>query len=290
MQVLPNNNSTVADGIAVSDPRERVKLLIEGLGISVADFSAAIGVSKQTIYDIIGRRNNSPSVSTLSSIADIFPSVSATWLLTGKGEMLVNQLSQKSISSPISVPVQTQDLGLKRQAPTLQRYKWSYQAPVRVLKDVSASAGKGKLQEASAAGGKEVLVPGLAPSTGQGYLAITVEGDSMQPSLLEGDLIVIDQLLQAQQELREGKLYVIVTHDGESYVKRLTRYKDGELTLASDNNFYSAFSLHLSKVYQVFKVALLVRQDFDSSMRLAYTPEQLSIHQRLNLLEGMLKA
>lgn len=67
----------------------------------------------------------------------------------------------------------------------------------------------------------------LNPST---LLALTVVGDSMEPNLFEGDVVVIDTTNKA---MKDGAVYAF-NYDGESVIKRLVKER-GDWWLFSDN-------------------------------------------------------
>ena len=68
---------------------------------------------------------------------------------------------------------------------------------------------------------------GIQPAT---LLALSVVGESMEPNLYEGDVVVIDT---ADKTMRDGGVYAF-NYDGESVIKRLVKER-GEWWLFSDN-------------------------------------------------------
>lgn len=68
---------------------------------------------------------------------------------------------------------------------------------------------------------------------------VEVSGDSMFPTLSDGDLVIIDPL-QKQMRMVEGKICVFSYHD-QTYVKRLKINKN-EVKLISDNNDKKRYS------------------------------------------------
>ncbi|MBX3634737.1 MAG: LexA family transcriptional regulator [Rubrivivax sp.] len=70
---------------------------------------------------------------------------------------------------------------------------------------------------------------------GDGFATVQVVGDSMEPTLLDGDEIVVD--LQARDHARRDGLYVIAL-DGDLRVKRLRRRMDGSAEVWGDNPAY----------------------------------------------------
>ena len=61
-------------------------------------------------------------------------------------------------------------------------------------------------------------------------LALTVAGESMEPNLYEGDIVVVDT---AEKTMKDGAVYAF-NYDGESVIKRLVKER-GEWWLFSDN-------------------------------------------------------
>jgi Peptidase S24-like len=87
---------------------------------------------------------------------------------------------------------------------------------------------------------------GLDP---QALSTIRVEGDSMEPTLREGDEILVDC---RPLRLRDG-IYVARTGDA-LLVKRLVTGRPGLVTLVSDNPAYPAFDLAVSELVVVGRV------------------------------------
>ncbi len=70
--------------------QERIKTLIDTLSDgNVSAFCRTVGVKQPTMNTIIGTRQNNPSYDVLHNIINAESlSISAEWLLTGRGEML----------------------------------------------------------------------------------------------------------------------------------------------------------------------------------------------------------
>lgn len=117
---------------------------------------------------------------------------------------------------------------------------------------VEASAGAGALAHDEAAIGtfrfsrRWLREQGLDP---QALSSIRVEGDSMEPTLREGDEILVDC---RPQRLREG-IHVVRTGDA-LLVKRLVTGKPGVVVLLSDNPAYRPLELAPAEVVIVGRV------------------------------------
>lgn len=66
-------------------------------------------------------------------------------------------------------------------------------------------------------------------------MVLGVRGDSMNPTLSDGDLVLVDRRRQAP---RDRRIYALIGPDGEARVKRLERLP-GTLVLHSDNTDWS---------------------------------------------------
>ena len=69
---------------------------------------------------------------------------------------------------------------------------------------------------------------------GPGFITVTVSGDSMEPTLGDGDVIIVDT---ARTAIDASGIYVVELA-GDLLVKRVQRRMDGSLVLKSDNAAY----------------------------------------------------
>ncbi len=104
--------------------------------------------------------------------------------------------------------------------------------------DVGASAGAGTVAGDEAARGRMGFDPRwlkkLAPQPKK-LSMIQVKGDSMEPTLSDGDDIMVDAA-SATEPLRDG--IHVIRHDDMLLVKRLTDTSKAKLTIVSDNPAY----------------------------------------------------
>ena len=106
---------------------------------------------------------------------------------------------------------------------------------------VGASAGAGALAEGEALAGKVGFDEAWLRKLGvepRNVSLIRVEGDSMQPTLNDGDDIMVDKGA-ALKPLRDG--IHVVRIDGVLMVKRLARAPGGRLSVLSDNPAYPSW-------------------------------------------------
>ncbi len=183
---------------------ERLKYLRKTLGLSQEEFGKRIGKSLRTIQYWEAGTVHIPDTA-LKLISSTF-GVSYEWLKEGKGEMwerkvLVKELKEKTeelLESFTQIPV--------------VRRSWA-----------------GFTMEV----GGWVLV---SKDTG-GQLAVQVKGDSMEPSLRDGDLVVFKLYTGDFSDIPNGKVVVVRDKNGELLVRRLVRI-DGVMMLVPDNPKY----------------------------------------------------
>lgn len=72
---------------------QRLSSLIEALGLNAYQFAQALGVNSTQIYNCINGRN-APSFDLLSKIALTYPTANISWLLTGKGAILISGVEE----------------------------------------------------------------------------------------------------------------------------------------------------------------------------------------------------
>ncbi|MBF0437208.1 MAG: helix-turn-helix domain-containing protein [Magnetococcales bacterium] len=72
----------------------------------------------------------------------------------------------------------------------------------------------------------------------QKLVLISAVGDSMTPTIDEGDMLLVDMRESQAQDLRNGAIYVLRI-DSQLYAKRIQRRMDGSIVVMSDNKIYS---------------------------------------------------
>lgn len=104
--------------------------------------------------------------------------------------------------------------------------------------DIRSSAGFGAINGMAEKPETITLSKNLIPSASKTTETIKCSGDSMSPSLQDGDIMFIDR---ACLNIDDGEIYVIRVED-ELYVKRLVRVP-GKIIAKSDNSIYPDFEL-----------------------------------------------
>mgnify|MGYP001115690989 CR=1 FL=1 len=89
------------------------------------------------------------------------------------------------------------------------------------------------------------------------HRSFDVSGDSMEPTLFEGDKVICSYLEPTLWEtaIKDSYVYVVVTR-GDVVVKRVFSHLKSEkhLELVSDNNFYEPYQLSLGDIREIWYV------------------------------------
>lgn len=194
-----------------------------GEGVPFESHSKALGISRDTIKS--WKRRGRIPLPALAMFAEQYR-CPIDWLLHGDvGAGCTDSSPAKSSEPyPTDYPVTRFDLSAYAAAP---RY------------DVRASAGVGAVVHS------EQIVDHLAFrhdwlraqfGVGRPDIAlIEVYGDSMEPTLSNGDLVLID----TRVERIVGSSVYVLQHDGHLLVKRIQQMLDGALVIKSDNPAYA---------------------------------------------------
>jgi repressor LexA len=177
---------------------ERLKYLRKTLGLSQEEFGKRIGKSLRAIQYWEAGTVQIPDTA-LKLISQVF-GVSYEWLKTGQGEIELKEKTEEIFESFTQIPVVWRS--------------WAGYMEV---------AGWGLVS-------KETILKG-------GQLAVQVKGDSMEPSLRDGDLVVFKLYTGDGSDIPSGKIVIVRDRNGELLVRRLVRV-DGVIMLVPDNPKY----------------------------------------------------
>lgn len=217
------------------DVKERFKEIRISNELSQKEFAEKLGTSQGVISDIEhGRKGISRNV--LLALGTEF-NINATWVLTGEGDMfLPRQISafktaEQTINSVNEALIKNAESIDETITPPQELNQNDFVVPIL---DQSLSAGKGQLLPDDDNPIGYIAVPKELKRYGNKLAAIYVNGDSMEPTLQRGDLVVCDSCGW------DGDGIYALRMDGCGYVKRLAR-KPGKLVVISDNPKYETW-------------------------------------------------
>jgi phage repressor protein C with HTH and peptisase S24 domain len=192
---------------------------------SKRQFSKDLGINQSVVGDIeLGYRE--PSREVLVKLAKVY-NVNINWLLTGEGEMY---LSSKDIAN--KKPSKT---GFK-QIPVYSEKDLPEGSFVARLLEQKLSAGEGSYIPDEDEVKALIRVPAYLSQYGENIAALTVDGDSMVPTLKRGDLVVCDSCGWS------GEGIYAIKRDGSAFVKRVAK-QPGKFIIISDNKIYDRYEI-----------------------------------------------
>lgn len=187
---------------------ERIKKIRNKIGMSQVDFADKINVSKQTLYkyenNII---TNIPSdkIEAAAQLGNVTPSYLMGWEPISDEEIgdVFYENMQKPLPKKHGVLIKV----LGRVAAGI---------PIEAVEDVIDN---------------EEISETLA-KTGD-FFALQIHGDSMEPRMCEGDVVIVRQ----QNDAESGDIVIAMINGDDATCKRLRKYRDG-IELISNNPSY----------------------------------------------------
>ena len=223
--------------------KKRILQYLDYKGISKYKFYQDSGMTR----GVLDKESGISEDNTAKFIA-FAPEINPTWLLTGSGNMLLNEKSSSLVTEPIS------NYGLKTDNSLTQQMIPVY--------DMQATAGIIQLFDdiQNQKPVDYIHLPNAPKSDG----AIQVVGDSMYPILKSGDLVAYKIIHNINRtNIFWGNMYIITMElDGEYYttVKYVQKSDDKDfVTLISHNKNHNDKEIHLSSIRALAMIKASVR-------------------------------
>ena len=234
---------------------ERIKQLIDNELISIRKFEQIIGASEGVIGRAIRNRSDIQS-KWIELIAENYPQYNPTWLLTGKGDKLL----EKS-TAPIGVAGEPQAT-YSRVAPTVIEINPEASKTNTLIADVKASAGLGNIADSHQA--LENLPAIHLPEAPLGLnIAFQIKGDSMYPTIRNMDFVVGNQITDLA-DIRDGHTYIIVDESQGVLCKRLYRKKSCWNIVSDNSSIYPPYDRPDDKILAFFHAFCRWSSDFQN--------------------------
>jgi phage repressor protein C with HTH and peptisase S24 domain len=183
----------------------RIKEARNHKGFSQELLSEKIGVSKRTLINY-EQNDKEPTASTILNIAK-YCTISEWWLLTGKGEMLLKENNLVATNNNYNIDLLNVRAGAG---------EGIYNYVIETIDTISLDKSFFK-----------------TPINTSKVKGIQVDGDSMEPTLKDGDYVLIDENIN----FGTNGIYAI-QYGGQILIKRLQFKMDGSVLIISDNDKY----------------------------------------------------
>ena len=204
-----------------------------------ASFASFLGIKPNTLSNWFSRNTFDIDV-----ILEKIPELNKAWLLTGEGNMLNDAVSNNTHNIPQG---------------ELKPKEYSTSIKVRLVSNkAKAGWGEGYYNEEYLEELPFVMIDADENYKGK-YLAFEVEGASMEPDYLEGDIVICREI---QRHLWSSKLHFrdwdfVVAHSTNGIMlKEITAHnvETGDITCHSLNPKYEDFVLNLHQVAHLYNV------------------------------------
>lgn len=239
---------------------QRIKLIRKTLDMSQTIFAAEIGITQTSLSQIESGKNGI-SYDVYKAIIHRFK-VDPFWLMEGIGEMFRTEASQRT-SSALPLVVTVGEDGDEN------------------IVVVDRKAAAGYLQGVHDPTYFEKLpafrIPGLY---GRTYRAFEVTGESMQPGIRSGDLLV-GGYEESLTHVRSNDVYIVVLQDGSIVAKRMRPLQGQAYELSSDNVEFAPYTITATDIAQLWHVDARITRQIDGPGANRFE----SLEQRLSRLE-----
>lgn len=216
---------------------DRLQARAQQLGLSPAQVAEMAGVNRSFVYDILRGRSTRPGLDRLAEVARVLK-VELDWLIHGTGDV-------------------------EGASPFIENPDDSFVAIAHAGVRPSMGGGAVVLEENVTPGRayhfrRSWIKHGLKASPSQ-LRIMTVEGDSMEPTLLEGDTVLVDMTKRAPSP--PG---IFVLDDGMGLVaKRLQHVPNSDppaVRVISDNKHYPEYERTADEVHIVGRIRWFARE------------------------------
>jgi phage repressor protein C with HTH and peptisase S24 domain len=224
--------------------QDRLKKLLKAKRIDREAFAKLIGNTLGTVNQMLSGGTRVSEIALLK-LNKTYSDINVEWVLTGEGEMLLEQNSTNSVSEPI-VPYETISprgrqiiiVPLAAQAGFTNTFQeeWSEQAPRYV--EFPDYLALGRIE-------------------GEARL-YQVRGSSMEPRVMSGDWVLC-RLLNHGREIESGHMYVVITRSGITLkYAELDKKKNGLWLLPANREEHQPWLVAWEEVLSLWEVLVRI--------------------------------
>jgi phage repressor protein C with HTH and peptisase S24 domain len=222
---------------------QRFAKAISKKGLKNADISKKYNISRQLVNNFFTIQKT--LTEKMKDVCD-GENINLHWLLTEKGEMFINNPKINSTNTTQTIKGNGNST-INGNANTIQREYTSQNnefknklVEIPYLEDVYASAGGGAINYDDApkpmAFSSDFLKIHLGISSFKDLHIINAIGNSMEPTIQEGEFLFVNPFVNEFNQIKDGGIYVINCNNSV-FVKRINHNPiTGAVILMSDNN------------------------------------------------------
>ena len=207
------------------DISTQLKGIRKEMGKTQKELASELGLPQQTWANYETGHAN-PPLKVLIKLAEM------GYTIKGLSTGVVEDMKEQGLISDNDIAARSAEWR-KKEIPYLSKDDIKDGFVIPILEQ-SLSAGKGQPLPDSDVYRGYIEVPGELKRYGKNLAALQVNGDSMEPTLKRGDLVICDSCGW------DGEGVYVIHMDGCGYVKRLS-HKPGKIIVISDNPKYEAW-------------------------------------------------
>lgn len=183
---------------------QNIKMYMEDKGISRKEFCKRLGFAYSTVTDWLNAEKY-PRIDKIEMMATFFG--------VSKADLVEPHTATHSPAKPPAPSQQPRDKGIR--IPVLGRVVAGI--PIEAIEEIIDWE---EIPQKLAASGK--------------FFALRVCGHSMEPRILEGDVVIVRQ----QEDVDSGDIAIVMVNGDEATVKRVKKQEDGITLIATNTSVY----------------------------------------------------
>lgn len=243
---------------------DRLKKYIDSIGTNVNQVTVACGLTPGALNKVLRNETKGVHSTTLEALIVNYPDLNPDWLIAGRGNMLrTSRVSHKT-----------------HQADSIGAHDGNI---IALSSKVAAGLMRHDNQQEFLNRQPRISLPGER-FRGRGMLAIQVTGDSMDPTVLDGDWLIVRRLLEPRRDVRPGHLYVIVTREGAAAKRLHIDFATEVIVCHSDNPAHPPYTID-EKDAMVYDVMALIREN-PGDHRYSINARLVQLERTVNKLKG----
>ena len=229
---------------------KQIQKLCKKEGIKVTNLEKLIGASRGVISRAISNNTDIQS-KWVVKIIENFPHYNPLWLLTGKGNMI---LEKNNMTPDIAIDYKHKSASIKVIEINPDTSKSN-----TLIADIHASAGIGNIIDNHSE--LEKLPSIYIPDAPSGLnVAFQVQGDSMHPTIRHLDFIAANKI-NDPRDIRDGHTYILIDVDEGVLCKRVYSM-GGDWKIQSDNPIYPPYNRSKYSIISFFRAFCRFSYDF----------------------------